>query len=362
MAHIKASFRTEARGEPGTADGDSGRATENSLLSRLGLIGESPVFRSALALLLRMATCDATVLIEGETGTGKESAARALHYLGPRRAAAFVPINCGAIPDALVESELFGHVRGAFTDARESHAGVVAQAEGGTLFLDEVEAMAARAQVALLRFLQDRVYRPVGGTPRGADVRVIAASNADLHKLAEAGVFRRDLLFRLDILRVELPPLRARADDVLLLAEAFAARLCRQYGKPVRKLHASALAVLRAHPWPGNVRELENLIHRAVVLDDGEWIRLPDELAHPTAVGGSSMPLPDARLTDRPFRAAKASAIASFERAYLAELLARTDGNISEAARLAGKERSRLGKLARKHGLARSAPATDQQA
>lgn len=360
MTRIKASFRSC---EPGTADGGSGCATEHSLLARLGLIGESPVFKSALALLLRMATCDATVLIEGETGTGKESAARALHYLGPRRAAAFVPINCGAIPDALVESELFGHVRGAFTDAREAHAGVVAQAEGGTLFLDEVEAMAARAQVALLRFLQDREYRPVGGTLRGADVRVIAASNAHLHKLAEAGLFRRDLLFRLDILRVELPPLRARADDVLLLAEAFAARLCRQYGKPVRKLHASAPAVLRAHHWPGNVRELENLIHRAVVLDDGEWIRLPDELAHPTAAGGATMPQPpDARLTDRPFRAAKASAIASFERAYLAELLARTDGNISEAARLAGKERSRLGKLARKHGLARSAPATDHQA
>ena len=308
------------------------------------LVGASPAFLEAVELIRRISTCDATVLIQGETGTGKELAARAIHYLGSRRDAPFIPINCGAIPETLVESELFGHARGAFTDAREARQGVIAQAEGGTLFLDEIEAMGARGQVALLRFLQDHEYRPVGGCPRGANVRVVASSNVDLPALATQGRYRQDLLFRLNILVLELPPLRDRGDDVVLLAETFVKRFCRQYRKPAMALHPETSAQLRARDWPGNVRELENLIHRAVVLNDAAVLRLD------AAAEGAARP----RLTVRRFREAKASAIAAFEKAYLAELLAHTRGNLSLAARISGKERSRLGKLVKKHGLSRA--------
>jgi two-component system, NtrC family, response regulator GlrR len=311
------------------------------------LVGSSPPFLAAVELIRRVAACDATVLVQGETGTGKELAARAIHYLGSRRDAPFVPINCGAIPESLVENELFGHARGAYTDARESRQGVIAQAEGGTLFLDEAEAMGPRGQVALLRFLEDRQYRPVGGTPCGANVRVVASSNADLAALAADGRYRQDLLFRLNILVLELPALRDRGDDVMLLAETFVRRFCRQYRKPPMTMHPDSARHLETREWPGNVRELENLVHRAVVMTDGAVLR----------VGPAADPGADGRpaaLTMRGFREAKARAIAAFEKAYLAELLARTRGNLSLAARLAGKERSRLGKLVKKHGLARA--------
>jgi DNA-binding NtrC family response regulator len=314
------------------------------------LVGSSPAFLASVELIRRVAGCDATVLIQGETGTGKELAARAIHYLGSRRDAPFVPINCGAIPESLVENELFGHARGAYTDARESREGVIAQAEGGTLFLDEVEAIGPRGQVALLRFLENHEYRPVGGSPCGANVRVIASSNADLTALAAEGRYRQDLLFRLTILVLERPPLRARGDDVTQLAETFVRRFCRQYRKPSMTLHPDATSHFAARGWPGNVRELENLIHRAVVLTDGAVLRID-----PTP--GSADPGVEVRpgaLTVRGFREAKARAIALFEKAYLAELLARTRGNLSLAARLSGKERSRLGKLVKKHGLARA--------
>jgi two-component system response regulator GlrR len=198
-------------------------------LAHLNLIGRSRAFLVAVALIERIAACDHPVLIEGETGTGKEIAARAIHYLGARRRFPFIPVNCGAIPDSLVESALFGHVRGAFTDARESQPGIIAQARGGTLFLDEIEAMSMRAQVALLRFLQDKQYAPIGGaTMIASDVRVVAATNADLSQMARAGSFRSDLLFRLNVLKLHLPPLRERSGDVLLLAEHFMQRLNRE--------------------------------------------------------------------------------------------------------------------------------------
>ena len=308
---------------------------------QLNLVGRSPVFIECLHLIRRMAASDATVLIHGETGTGKELAARAIHYLGLRNSAAFIPVNCGALPETLVEAELFGHARGAFTDAREARAGVVAQAEGGTLFLDEVEALGMHAQAALLRFLQEREYRPIGGAlVRGANVRVIASANTDLARAATKGTFRHDLLFRLNVLPLTMPPLRDRGDDVGLLAQTFLRRFSRQYGQPLKSLDVESLAFLARHSWPGNVRELENLIHRHVVLSDGDTIRL--------------VCTPSADAQDTSFREAKALAIAEFERRYLEALLARTNGNISLAARLSGKERSRLGKLVKKHGLERA--------
>ncbi len=241
--------------------------------AHLNLIGRSPPFLAALAAVAKFAACDATVLIQGETGTGKELVARAVHYMSTRRDAQFIPINCATLPDNLVESELFGHVRGAFTDAKEAHTGLIAQADGGTLFLDEIEAISPRAQAALLRFLQNREYRPVGGSVvRQANVRVLASSNADLKAMVDRGAFRSDLLFRLNVLSVRLPALRVRTGDVSLLTGAFLNRLSAEYGPPAKTLSRTSLALLESHSWPGNVRELENLVYREWLLETGPMI------------------------------------------------------------------------------------------
>ena len=322
-------------------------------------IGESAAFAKVQRLIEKLSTCDAPVLIQGETGTGKELAARAIHYAGARREAPFLPLNCGAIPENLVESELFGHVRGAFTDAREAHSGVVTQAEGGTLFLDEIEALGQRGQVALLRFLQDLEYRPVGGsTPRNANVRVIAASNTDLSVLTQGGAYRQDLLFRLNVLVLDMPSLRDRNDDVVLLADAFVARFGLRYGKENMRLHPESAAWLRSYDWPGNIRELENLVHREVLLSDVDMVRLGGVAGTAPAASNRDNAV---ELTRSGFRQAKAHIVAEFERAYLTELLERTGGNVAQAARLCGQERSRLNKLVRKHGLDRTRFLRDSQ-
>ena len=318
--------------------------------ARLNLVGESPAFLRALQLVDRISQCDATVLVQGEIGTGKELVARAIHYLGPRRNCAFVAVNCGAIPDSLIESELFGHARGAFTDAKESRAGVIVQAQGGALFLDEIDALSQRSQVALLRFLQDRENKPVGGSVvRNAEVRILASSNADLDALVAKGVNRQDLLYRLNVLSMQLPPLRQRVGDARLLAETFLRRLSRQYGAPEKTLHPQTVVWFDAYQWPGNVRELENLMHREFLLTEGSEIHVDPTQAR----SHGCVPNAASTLTGAGFREAKARAIAEFERAYIVELLAKAQGNISLAARMSGKERSRLGKLVKKYGIAR---------
>jgi len=335
----------------------------------LNLHGQSPAFRSALALLHQCARVDATVLVCGETGTGKELAARAIHYLSPRRHGPFVPINCGALPDSILEAELFGHTRGAFTDAKTDSLGVIGQAQGGTLFLDEIDSLSPRAQAAILRFAQDRSYRPLGSPQiRQADVRIVAATNADLSALAEQGHFRQDLLYRLNVLSVPLPPLRERHDDILLLARAFVQRLVWQYGTPPRSLsHGSTAWLQQPRAWPGNVRELEHLIHRAFLLSGGPQVALqpcgaqspafaaPVSAPHPALGDMAIDPSCDAPALAA-FAEAKAEAIEAFERRYLTAVLNQAGGNLSLAARLAGKERSRFCRLVRKHGLQRGEP------
>lgn len=324
------------------------------------LVGKSPAFLEVLELTRRFAACDATVLVQGETGTGKELVARAIHYQGARRTYPFIPVNCGALPDTLVENELFGHARGAFTDARDARGGLIAEAQGGTLFLDEVEALTPKVQVTLLRFLQDFQYRPVGGAPvRNANVRIIAASNANLHTLQQDQHFRQDLLFRLNVLTIDLPPLRERQGDVVLLAEIFLKRLAEQYRRPLKRLHDNAIARLTHYGWPGNVRELENLMHREFLMSDGETVHLR---SLPASRGENADRAAEPPMTACRFQDAKASAIARFERDYICELLSRTRGNISQAARISGKERSRLGKLVKKYGLERMAYARDTEA
>ena len=326
------------------------------------LVGRSPAFLEVVELIRRFSACDATVLVQGETGTGKELVARAIHYSGARRNFPFIPVNCGALPDTLVESELFGHARGAFTDARDARRGLIADAQGGTLFLDEIEVLTPKAQVALLRFLQDHEYRSVGGAVvRNANIRIIAASNANLEAMQRAERFRQDLWFRLNVLSVDLPPLRERQGDVVLLAEVFLKRLAERYRRPRKPLHLDAVSRLLAHGWPGNVRELENLIHREFLVSDEPMIHVHC-LEPAGARREADRDARSSRLTESRFHEAKAHAIARFERAYIVELLARTRGNISQAARISGKERSRLGKLVKKYKLDRIAFVPDTEA
>jgi two-component system, NtrC family, response regulator GlrR len=311
------------------------------------LIGQSPNFRDAVALLDRIAPYDVPVVIEGETGTGKELAARAIHYGSSRRDHAFVPVNCGAIPDTLIEDELFGHHAGAFTDARSALPGLVEVAHKGTLFLDEVDGLSPRAQVTLLRFLQDQTYRPLGArVDRRCDVRVVAASNRNLDTLVEAGGFRADLLFRLKLMFVVLPPLRARAGDVVLLSGHFVDGLNVRYPQLQKHISPALEAWLQAQPWPGNVRELENFIHRLYLLTEGAALVPPGD-PHASSESRSPEPVID----DLDYRSAKAAAVADFDRRFLKTLLQRTKGNVTAAAKVARKERRALGKLLRKYGL-----------
>jgi DNA-binding NtrC family response regulator len=311
---------------------------------RSNLIGSSPQMERVALHLRKIASVDATVLINGETGTGKELAARAIHYLGSRRDKPFIPLNCGALPEQLVESELFGHERGAFTDAKNASPGLVAEADGGTLFLDEVDALNYKAQAAILRFLQDHSYRRVGsGITRQANVRVLAATNSRLETLVEQGRFRRDLMYRLNVLTMQLPPLRERSGDAVEMAQVFLSRFAHQYRLPEKPLHASALEFIAQHDWPGNIRELENMIHREFLMCDTREIHLGSRRLQDAEHEGISQ-----------FKSAKEKLIHDFERRYVRDVLTRVDGNLTRAAKLAGQERSAFGKLVRKHGLSPS--------
>jgi DNA-binding NtrC family response regulator len=321
----------------------------------LNLIGQSPAFLNALELIKALSQCEAPVLIEGETGTGKEMAARAIHYLGLRQDYPFIPVNCGTLSDTLLENELFGHERGAYTDAKEAQAGLVAQAHQGTLFLDEVESLYPKAQVALLRFLQTQEYRPLGSRSlKQADVRVIAASNEDLVALVKRGYFRQDLLFRLNVIPLFLPPLRERSGDIELLATHFLYQYSLKYRRSPQAFHPATLAWMKNYPWPGNVRELENFVHRALLLSKGPLI-LPLPTQRLPSIGSENNPQFESSSDYREnFNEAKAQAISHFEKQYLQWLMAECHGNISLAAKRAGKERSALGKLLKKYQIGRA--------
>ena len=315
------------------------------------MFGKSTAFLKMTALIAKIADCDAPVLLEGETGTGKELVARAIHYQGKRRDQPFVPVNCGAIPDLLIENELFGHCKGAFTDARADQPGLIAHARSGTLFLDEVDALSPKGQVTLLRFLQDQHYRPLGDRREQAtDVRIIAASNADLGALAAAGQIRKDLLYRLKILFLEVPPLRERPGDSVLLAEHFARIGSQRFGKPSITFDPDTLAWIERYSWPGNIRELENWVYRAVLLADDPVIRLgPIDAPRADRRRGADRRRREPDALD--YATAKALALEDFERQFLTSVLAKAQGNVTAAAQLAGTERRYLGKLLKKRGL-----------
>ena len=303
------------------------------------IVGASPALRTALERAARTLTfADATVLVTGETGTGKELLARALHYGGRRAAAPFVELNCAALPTNLLESELFGHERGAFTDAKTAKPGLFEVASGGTLFLDEIDSLALELQSKLLRALDQKEVRRLGATAtRVVDVRIIAATNANLVQAVQARRFREDLYYRLNVVTLELPPLRARGDDVLLLAEHFLKRFSAQYGIVEPPLSGETRRALQTHPWPGNIRELRNVVERTLLLSPPGEFRLE---------GITAMTSAAPRGTDLPFP----TTLAELQRAAAQAMLELTGGNRSEAARRLGVSRSRLQRLLRGSG------------
>lgn len=323
------------------------------------LIGTSKCFLQVTGMIPLLRKSKSTVLISGETGTGKELFARAIHYSGERQGKPFVPVNCAALPDHLIENELFGHNKGAFTGALIEKHGLFHEADGGTLFLDEINSLSMAAQGKLLRVLQDQEFRPLGSTKsRAVDVKIIAATNTDLRYLVETRQFREDLFYRLNVLSVALPSLRDRKEDILLLASHCLKVYAKEFSRGAITIGHSAKAKLMGYAWPGNVRELQAVIQRAVAMASGEALEaqdldLPDcerpELAGPTMTLMSRGVISD----NASFQAMKMKVIEEFERAYLSELLSSHHGNISQAARAAKKERRAFQRLLQKHRLDR---------
>jgi two-component system response regulator HydG len=310
-----------------------------------GIVGSSQAMRAALDVVARVAPTESTVLVTGESGTGKELIARAIHQRSRRASGPFVAINCAALPETLLESELFGHAKGAFTDAHSARAGLFLQASGGTLFLDEIGEMPLTLQAKLLRVLQERNVRPVGGDHEvPIDVRIVAATNRDLESDVEAGRFRQDLFYRIYVVRIEMPPLRARGNDVLELAQHALIRFARAAGKPVTGISAAAAEKILAYDWPGNVRELHNAIERAVALTRYEELTvddLPEKVrdyrsSHVIVAGDDPEQLPT---------------MDEVERRYVLRVMDRVQGNKALAARILGFDRKTLYRKLERYGV-----------
>jgi two-component system, NtrC family, response regulator GlrR len=344
------------------------------------LVGHDRAFLDVVRRIPVVAAASHPVLILGETGTGKELCARAVHYLSRRRRCQFIPVDCGALPDHLLENELFGHIRGAFTDAYRDQRGLVGMAKGGTLFLDEIDSLSPTAQGKLLRLLQDDTYKPLGADQfERADVRIVAASNARLERLVAAKSFRADLYFRLDVLSLRMPALRDRRSDIPRLAQHFVQHACAEAGVLLKRLESDAMALLTQASWPGNVRELQNVIQRAVVLAEESPAILPEHIS----MADEALLLDDAPTPDTPaadafapgptepqaplnpaqpapggaekggFRAARARALEAFERSYVAQLLRAHNGNVTQSAREAQTDRRAFGRLMKRYRIDR---------
>ncbi len=319
-----------------------------------GLIGDSPAVQRVFELIRKVARTNASVLIGGESGTGKEGCARAIHQLSDRATKEFVPVDCAALPGTLIESELFGYEKGAFTGANATRDGLLVAADQGTLFLDEIGEMDVAMQVKLLRVLQERQFRRVGGNQTlSVDVRLVAATNRDLEKEVARGTFREDLFHRLNVIRIDMPPLRERTGDLRLLAQHFV----RKFTPPLDAngneskevtISSEVWAILESYHWPGNVRELQNVVHRAVSLCEGGVVKsqdLPESMARPG--------LGEVRRVDKnlPYKEAKARWLEPFEREYLIDLLKRNKKNVTYAADDAGIDRKSIQRMMKKHGI-----------
>jgi len=310
-------------------------------------LGKSPVVKKLRRNIKRISSCDVNVLIIGESGTGKELAARSIHAQSQRAGKPFVPVNCGAVPENLFENELFGHTKGAFTDACLPRRGVVSEAEGGTLFLDEIGVISPFIQVKLLRLLQEKEYKPLGDCKSYcADIRIIAATNQDPEKLMATGKFREDFFYRINIVSIEIPPLRERKEDIPILVEHFSKKYSHQYNRPIREITPGAMKVLVAYPWPGNIRELENKIQQTIVLATGDVITEDD-------LGLNKMESKSVQELIKPgnFKKAKEKIIRDFEKQYLSKLLKEFNGDVVAAADCAGKSRTAFWNLLKKREI-----------
>lgn len=320
--------------------------TENARESDV-LLGESQTFVQVIRKVGLLAQSKAPVVIFGETGSGKELLARAIHYQSARKSKPFIPVNCGALPDDLFENELFGHFKGAYTNASSDEKGLISEAEGGTLLLDEVDALSPAAQIKLLRFLQNGEYRPLGSSRAVvADVRIIAATNTDLGRRVKLKLFREDLHYRLNILSLSVPALRDRGNDVLKLAAHFLSVYSKEHERLTPQLSESARQRLLNYSFPGNVRELEGVIQRAIVLSDASVLSADDLELPEINDDGTQRQLEQ-------FRLGKSLTVGQFEREFVARMLAIHNGNISRAAKAAGKDRRSFQRLVSKYGLDR---------
>jgi DNA-binding NtrC family response regulator len=330
------------------------------------VVSQSPAMRDFVETARRTAGAASSLLIMGETGVGKEHVAKAIHFEGPRAGGPFVAINCGGIAESLLESELFGHERGAFTGATRAHRGQFELADGGTLFLDEVAELPLHLQVKLLRILEERTLLRVGGErPRPIDVRLMAATNRDLESEVAGGRFRKDLYYRLAVVTLTLPPLRERREDIPELARRYLEEFRAQLNPPIRGFGPDVLGVLRRYPWPGNVRELKNAMERAALFGNGDEVRLADlprsitlwleaDAEAPIEDPAALRPPPGVML-DQPLRDARRRAVVEVERRYLSGILTLTNGRIGEAARRAGLDARSLHGLMKRHGLRKEA-------
>jgi len=299
------------------------------------VVGNSSAMRKVIETLPAIAQTDASVVVYGESGTGKELIARTIHYFSRRASRPFVPVNCGALPENLLESELFGYKRGAFTDAHADTPGLVEEANTGTLFLDEVGEISTKVQVKLLRFLQEKEVKPLGSNKTlHVDVRIISATNRDLKQAIEEGAFREDLYYRLNIVPIRIPPLRERKEDIPLLANHFLRKFAKEHDKDMTEISPLALQKLVGYNWPGNIRELENKIQQTVVVATADTIR-PEDIDLPGEM--------------RSFKEEKSKVVAEFERNYVAKLLSLHEGNITRASRAAGMDRKNFWQLMKKY-------------
>jgi transcriptional regulator with GAF, ATPase, and Fis domain len=317
------------------------------------VICSSPRMRRVIQLVAKVAPTSSTALISGETGTGKDVIARAIHYNSPRKDEPFVVADCASLSESLLESELFGHVRGSFTGAVRDRKGLAETARGGTLFLDEISTISPQVQGSLLRLIQEREIRPVGSDESvSVDVRLIAATNRDLSELVAAGSFREDLFYRLSVFNIELPPLRERPEEIPLLAHHFLKRLSEELDKPIDAITPRAMSALEAHDWPGNVRELENVVERAVLLTDSRVIDVDVIPSAPkrSIVDWDEVP-DDAKTLAARKKELRSGAVDRIERLFALKALRSAEWNVSEAARAVGMKRPNLHALMRKHRI-----------
>ena len=326
------------------------RATHDSLSAEIGLatfVGEHHSFVRIIEQIRLAARSNCSVVVTGETGTGKELCARALHHLSPRRHRPFIPVDCAAFPENLFESEMFGHVRGAFTDAHRDQKGLIDLAAGGTLFLDEIDALGLNIQAKLLRFIQERRYRPVDSARfLDSDVRVVVATNKDLEALVRDGKLRSDLFFRLNVVKLHMVALRERRSDIPILARHFLDVIAQENGTARKILPATALRRLMQHDWPGNVRELYNVIQRADVFSPGAQVQID-------ALGDAAVAERITASSTGNFREARARTIEAFERDFVVDALRKADGNVTRAARLVQKDRRVFGRLLKRYDIRR---------